>query len=105
MPRFLVTALVFLFISALASTQRSKTAPSPASSVAFERALRLAQSGRCEEALQVLKRSLLPGGDRDVRRTAGLAGISCAVVLNKSHTAVELLRMLDREFPRVPEIL
>ena len=105
MPRFLVTALVFLFISALASTQRSKTAPSPASSVAFERALRLAQSGRCEEALPVLKKSLLPGGDRDVRRTAGLAGIRCAMVLNQSDPAVELLRMLNREFPRDPEIL
>jgi len=73
--------------------------------VAFERALRLAQSGRCEEALPVLKKSLLPGGDRDVRRTAGLAGIRCAMVLNQSDPAVELLRMLNREFPRDPEVL
>src|SRR5437773_2357633 len=105
MSRLLVTALVFLFISAPASTQRSKKAPSPVSSVTFERALRLAQSGRCEEALPVLKKSLLPGGDRDVRRTAGLAGIRCAMVLNQSDPAVELLRMLNREFPRDPEIL
>src|SRR5437870_8715713 len=105
MSRLLVTALVFLFISAPASTQRSKKAPSPVSSVTFERALRLAQSGRCEEALPVLKKSLLPGGDRDVRRAAGLAGIRCAMVLNQSDPAVELLRMLNREFPRDPEVL
>src|SRR3989441_7285303 len=105
MSSLLVTALVFLFISAPASTQRSKKAPSPVSSVTFERALRLAKSGRCEEALPVLKKSLLPGGDRDVRRTAGLAGIRCAMVLNQSDPAVELLRMLNREFPRDPEVL
>src|SRR6266568_7207329 len=105
MSRLLVTALVFLFISAPASTQRSKKAPSPVSSVTFERALRLAKSGRCEEALPVLKKSLLPGGDRDVRRTAGLAGIRCAMVLNQSDPAVELLRMLNREFPRDLEVL
>jgi len=40
-----------------------------------------------------------------VRRTAGLAGIRCAMVLNQSDPAVELLRMLNREFPRDPEIL
>src|SRR5437773_7419981 len=105
MSRLLVTALVFLFISAPASTQRSKKAPSPVSSVTFERALRLAKSGRCEEALPVLKKSLLPGGDRDVRRTAGLAFIRCAIVLNQSDLAFALLRILNREFPRDPEIL
>jgi len=40
-----------------------------------------------------------------VRRTAGLAGIRCAMVLNQSDPAVELLRMLNREFPRDPEVL
>src|SRR5437667_7172033 len=105
MPRFLVTALVFVFFSSHASTQWSRNARSAVSAVTFERALRLAKSGRCEEALPVLKKSLLPGGDRDVRRTAGLAGIRCAMVLNQSDPAVELLRMLNREFPRDPEIL
>src|SRR3989454_6942581 len=105
MSRLLVTALVFLFISAPASTQRSKKAPSPVSSVTFERALRLAQSGRCEEALPVLKKSLLPGRDSDMRRGAGLAGIRCAMVLNQSEAAIEFLRMLNREFPRDPEVL
>jgi tetratricopeptide (TPR) repeat protein len=105
MSRLLVSALVFLFISASALTQSSKKAPSPASSVTFERALRLAQSGRCEEALPVLKKSLLPGVERDVRRAAGLAGIRCAMILNQSDPAIELLRMLNREFPRDPEIL
>ncbi len=40
-----------------------------------------------------------------MRRTAGLAGIRCAMVLNQSDPAVELLRMLNREFPRDPEVL
>src|SRR5438132_8434975 len=105
MSRPLLTALGFLFISTSALTQRPKTASSSASSVTFERALRLAQSGRCEDALPVLKKVLLPGGDRDVRRTAGLAGIRCAMVLNQSDPAIELLRMLNREFPRDPEVL
>ncbi len=40
-----------------------------------------------------------------MRRTAGLAGIRCAMVLNQSDPAVELLRMLNREFPRDLEVL
>ena len=105
MSRLLVMALVYSFISAPASAQSSKPALPTTSSFPFTRALRLAQSGHCEEAIPILKKSLLPGRDSDMRRAAGLAGIRCAMVLNQSEAAIEFLRMLNREFPRDPEVL
>src|SRR5438445_51347 len=105
MSRLFVMALVYSFISAPASAQSSKPALPTTSSFPFTRALRLAQSGHCEEAIPILKKSLLPGRDSDMRRGAGLAGIRCAMVLNQSEAAIEFLRMLNREFPRDPEVL
>jgi tetratricopeptide (TPR) repeat protein len=80
--------------------QAAKPAP-----VGPERAIKLAQNGRCEEALPALKRASQPGTDKTVRRTAAFAGIRCAMLINQTGAAVDFLQMLNREFPGDPEVL
>jgi tetratricopeptide (TPR) repeat protein len=70
-----------------------------------ERAIKLAQNGRCEEALPALKRASQPGTDKTVRRTAAFAGVRCAMLINQTGAAVDFLQMLNREFPGDPEVL
>jgi len=80
--------------------QAAKPAP-----VGPERAIKLAQNGRCEEALPALKRASQPGTDKTVRRTAAFAGVRCAMLINQTGAAVDFLQMLNREFPGDPEVL
>ena len=80
--------------------QAAKPAP-----VGSERAIKLAQNGRCEEALPALKRASQPGTDKTVRRTAAFAGVRCAMLINQTGAAVDFLQMLNREFPGDPEVL
>jgi tetratricopeptide (TPR) repeat protein len=80
--------------------QAAKPAP-----VGPERAIKLAQNGRCEEALPALKRASQPGADKTVRRTAAFAGVRCAMLINQTGAAVDFLQMLNREFPGDPEVL
>jgi tetratricopeptide (TPR) repeat protein len=67
------------------------------------RALRLALSGRCAEALPLLKSPTLqiPKYRRDVQ----LAGARCAMSLNRPADALGFAAVLQKEFPTDPEAL
>ena len=67
--------------------------------------LSLGESGQCQEALPSLKRNLSRAGDRELRRSMGLAGIKCAVALMRLDEAVDFVRVLNRDFPDDPEVL
>jgi len=95
--RFSILPLALLTV---AFGQAAKPAP-----VGPERAIKLAQNGRCEEALPALKRASQPGTDKTVRRTAAFAGVRCAMLINQTGAAVDFLQMLNREFPGDPEVL
>jgi len=69
------------------------------------RALDLAKSGHCTEAIPLLKKALVQSTDKDFRRNAGLAGVRCAMVKNQFDAAEDFLRQLTRQFPDDPEVL
>src|SRR5438128_3161826 len=81
-----------------------KVAPSDVSSP-VARALHLAASGKCKEAIPLLKRALPQTSDKDLRRSAGLDGVRCAMASNQFDAAEDFLRMLNREFRGDPEVL
>ena len=89
-----------LALSTAAFGQAAKPAP-----IGPQRAIKLAQNGRCEEALPALKRASQPGTDKTVRRTAAFAGVRCAMLISQTGAAVDFLQMLNREFPNDPEVL
>ena len=95
--RFSILPLALLTV---AFGQTAKPAP-----IGPERAIKLAQNGRCEQALPALKRASQPGTDKTVRRTAAFAGVRCAMLINQTGAAVDFLQMLNREFPGDPEVL
>jgi tetratricopeptide (TPR) repeat protein len=70
-----------------------------------QHALELAKEGRCGEALPLLKKAIPQSSDKDFRRSAGLAGVRCAMVKNQFDAADDFLRMLNREFPNDPEVM
>jgi tetratricopeptide (TPR) repeat protein len=83
----------------------SKSAGNLAGTQTAQHALDLAKSGRCGEAIPLLKKAITQTTDKDFQRNAGFAGIRCAMVMNQLDTAEDFLRTLHREFPNDPEVL
>jgi tetratricopeptide (TPR) repeat protein len=97
MPRFSILPLALL---AAAFGQATKAAP-----IGPQRAIKLAQSGHCGEAVPALKRATQMAGDKSMKRTAAFAGVRCALLINQTAAAVDFLQMLNRDFPGDPEVL
>ena len=96
-PRHLILPLALL---TAAFGQATKSAP-----IGPQRAIKLAQSGHCEEAVPALKRASQTAADKPLKRTAAFAGVRCAMLVNQTGAAVDFLQMLNREFPGDPEVL
>jgi len=66
-------------------------------------ALRLAESGRCAEALPLLKNGA--GQPAKLRRDFQVAGVRCAMAVNRPADALGFAAVLQREFPNDPDVL
>jgi tetratricopeptide (TPR) repeat protein len=93
-----------LFVALLAVSQGFGQAAKPAPLTA-QRAIQLAQSGHCEQAVPALKRASQLGSDKTTKRTAEFAGVRCAMLINQTSAAVDFLQTLNREFPNDPGVL
>jgi hypothetical protein len=84
----------------LASDAVAQRASKPALSGA-----ELAQSGRCREAIPMLKKEFPRIANPELKRSAGLAGVRCAMETGRLDDAVDFIRALTRDFPQDPEVL
>jgi tetratricopeptide (TPR) repeat protein len=97
-----------LFLGLLATlclAQASKKSPASDASSSAERAVSLAQSGQCKEALPLLKQATPRVTDKDLKRSVGFAGVRCAMFADQPEAAEDFLRFLNREFPHDPDVL
>ena len=82
--------------------QVPKKAPASSPQNAAERAVSLAESGHCTEAMPLLKKSIRQIANKDLQKRAGLDGLNCAMTHNTPSEALPFLEVLVREFPRDP---
>jgi tetratricopeptide (TPR) repeat protein len=90
------------------SRQPSQRTQKPRSTLAqspHHRGISLAESGKCREAIPLLKKEVTLITDPDLLRATGLAGVRCSMSLNQPETAVDFIRVLTRKFPQDPEVL
>ena len=106
-PRHTLPACTLLlgFVATLSLAQASKKAAAPDASSSAERAVSLARSGQCKEALPLLKQAMPHAVDKDTKRSVGFAGVRCAMFANQPDAAEDFLQFLNREFPHDPEVL
>jgi tetratricopeptide (TPR) repeat protein len=88
--------VLFLAVSLFSQTPKPTEAQTP-------RALRLALSGRCAEALPLLKNAAVQ--PPKYRRDMQMAGARCAMTINHPAEALGFAAVLQKEFPADPEIL
>jgi tetratricopeptide (TPR) repeat protein len=100
-----LACVLFALTGLLSLAQVSKPSRAAAPSQSAQYAVDLAKSSRCREAIPLLKRDLPKTADKELKRSAGLAGVRCAMVTNQFEAAEDFLRILTREFPGDPEVL
>lgn len=106
MPRCvpLAVSLFFLLPSTVAVGQAAKKGASLAEGTA-EHAISLAETGRCPEALPLLKRALRQTTDQELKKKIGLDGLHCAMTRDVPYDSLDFLLVLTRDFPHDPEVL
>lgn len=104
---FCIGAVVWLLMSSASGAQApaKNSAAAPNTVPGFQHAIALAEGGNCKEALPLLKKAIHQVTDRDVKKRIGLLGLNCAMTHNAPYDSLDFLAVLDREFPRDPEVL
>jgi tetratricopeptide (TPR) repeat protein len=102
----LAAAMLLPLQSLMAQAPKSGATPATTSTtLSTEKALALAQQGRCKEALPTLKRAASGAGPAEARKQAGVLGLRCALSTDDRASATEFLLLLHKQFPEDPEIL
>ena len=102
-PRVWVAVASFAWIAFAADPPHK--APVPDATANAHRGTQLAEDGHCDQALTLLTKSIphLPNGD--LEKTVGLDGIKCAMTMNQMDAAADFVRILQRDFPKDPQVL
>jgi Tfp pilus assembly protein PilF len=109
--RLLLTGCVCLAASigicstGAAQQSKSQSSATPSNQDAMMRAIEAAETGHCQTALPILKKLAPQIADKQQKRRAGVAGLRCALGMDQRDAAANFLSLLNREFPKDPEIL
>jgi tetratricopeptide (TPR) repeat protein len=96
----------FFAAQLIAQTSPKNTAGTGSdSTLTTEKAIHLAEQGRCKEALPALKRAVNPQGPAEQRKKAGVLGLRCSLTLDSRDAALDFVRALGHQFPQDPEVL
>jgi tetratricopeptide (TPR) repeat protein len=101
----LACGLLWGSVVTFSAAQASRKTPVADVTASADRALSLAQSGHCKEALPFLKQARLHVADKDLKRSVGFAGVRCAMFADQLEAAEMFLLFLNHEFPHDPEVL
>ncbi|HEX4379634.1 MAG TPA: hypothetical protein VH022_06355, partial [Candidatus Acidoferrum sp.] len=105
----LAIALLPLAVS-LPSQQAQSRLPSASaagtSALTADKAIALAEQGRCKEALPALRRIVATTtGAVEGRRTAGIAGLRCSMTIDSVDSTLDFVKLLEHQFPNDPDVL
>ena len=85
--------------------QQSKTVPTSRPVLTPEKAVSLAEQGRCGESISALKHAMASTVPADVRKQAGVLGVRCSLAMDDRDSTNEFIRQLTRQFPKDPDVL
>lgn len=110
MHRSLAKAAAFLTLAgclghdSILFTQQSQ-APASRPVLTPEKAVSLAEQGRCGESISGLKHAMAGTVPAEVRKQAGVLGVRCALAMDDRDSTNEFIRSLTRQFPKDPDVL
>jgi tetratricopeptide (TPR) repeat protein len=102
----LVVFLVGYFWSGSVSlAQQGKSSTAAPSVLSPEKAIALAEQGRCRESLSPLKRALTGQSPSDIRKQAGVLGVRCSLAVDDRDAAIDFIHLLNKQFKDDPDVL
>ena len=70
-----------------------------------EKAVNLAEQGRCRESIAGLKRAMSSAVAAELRKQAGVLGVRCSLAVDDRDSADEFIRLLKKQFSKDPDVL
>jgi tetratricopeptide (TPR) repeat protein len=70
-----------------------------------EKAISLAEQGRCSESLSALKHAIAATVPAEVRKQAGVLGVRCSLAMDDRDATDEFIQLLRRQFRKDPDVL
>jgi tetratricopeptide (TPR) repeat protein len=92
-----------LWSVSVAQQAKNSTAPHPV--VSPEKAITLAEQGRCRESLVPLKHAMTGQVPPETRRQAGVLGVRCALAVDDRDSAIDFIHLLNKQFKDDPDVL
>jgi tetratricopeptide (TPR) repeat protein len=86
----------------------AQQSPAPTSKPVLtpEKAINLAQQGRCNESISALKHVMAAATEpAEVRKQAGVLGIRCSLAVDDRYSTGEFIQLLTRQFSKDPDVL
>ena len=100
-----ILLLASLWSASITLGQQAKSAAAPQPAVSAEKALALAEQGRCRENISALKRAMSSQMDSATKKEVGVVGVRCALAVDDRDSTVDFLRFLHKQFPLDPDVL
>jgi tetratricopeptide (TPR) repeat protein len=70
-----------------------------------EKAIGLAEHGRCGESISALKHAMAATVPTEVRKQAGVLGVRCSLAMDDRDSTDEFIRLLTKQFRKDPDVL
>jgi tetratricopeptide (TPR) repeat protein len=70
-----------------------------------EKAIAIAEQGRCRESLSPLKRAMTGQAPAETRKQAGVLGVRCALAMDDRDSTIDFIHFLNKQFKNDPDIL
>jgi tetratricopeptide (TPR) repeat protein len=110
MHKFLGKAAVFFALTGCfwhGSILLAQQSPAPSSRPVLtpEKAISLAEQGRCGESISGLKHAMATPVPADVRKHAGVLGVRCSLAMDDRDSTIEFVRLLTSQFSKDPDVL
>jgi tetratricopeptide (TPR) repeat protein len=99
----LVAGCLWLGPATLAQQAKVSAAPSPGLSP--EKAISLAEQGRCQASLAALKQAMKGQVAVGTRKQAGVLGVRCSLDVDDRDSALEFIHLLNKQFAQDPDVL
>jgi tetratricopeptide (TPR) repeat protein len=97
--------IVLSVLPAVSSAGQASKSPSTSPASEAQRAISLAESGHCPEALPLLKRAIRQSVSPELKKRIGLDGLRCAMSRDVPYDSLDFLAVLTRDFPHDPDVL
>ena len=94
-----------LWLGPATLAQEAKVSAAPSPGLSPEKAISLAEQGRCQASLAALKQAMKGQVAAGTRKRVGVLGVRCSLDVDDRDSALEFIHLLNKQFAEDPDVL